>query len=188
MDGNIGSVRTGITIFWPDDGLDTGPILLQKECAILQDETLGELYFNKLFPMGIDGLEEAINLVRNNNADRIEQDLDKGSYESWFGKTEAKINWSQNVKTIYNKIRASDPQPGAWTLINGVEVKFYDVALLDQTTQNSGEILSVNSDSLIIGTKDGAISIKKVRVDGKKVTATEFINEHKIEIGTICDQ
>ena len=185
---NNGSDKTGITIFWPDDGLDTGPILLQKECEILQDETLGELYFNKLFPMGIDGLEEAINLVRNNNADRIEQDLDKGSYESWFGKTEAKIDWSHNVQTIYNKIRASDPQPGAWTLINGVEVKFYEVGLLDQTTQNSGEILSVHSDTLIIGTKDGAISIKKVRVDGKKVTATEFINEYKITIGTICGQ
>jgi methionyl-tRNA formyltransferase len=73
-------------------------------------------------------------------------------------------------------------------LINGLEVKFYEVVLLDQTTQNSGEILSFNSDSLIIGSKDGAISIKKVRVDGKKVTATEFINEYKIEIGTICGQ
>ena len=52
--------------------------------------------------------------------------------------------------------------------------------------ENSGEILSVHSDSLIIGTKDGAISIKKVRIDGKKVTATEFINDYKITIGTIC--
>ena len=110
----MGSEKTGLTIFWPNEGLDEGPILMQKHCDIEADETLGDVYFNKLFPMGVDAMIESLALVKEGKAPRIEQNLDDGSYESWFGKDQARIDWSKNNDEVYNIIRAANPQPGAW--------------------------------------------------------------------------
>ena len=63
-----GETKTGITIFWPDRGMDTGPILLQKKVEISPDDTVGSLYFEKLFPLGIEGLVEAIELIKKGTA------------------------------------------------------------------------------------------------------------------------
>ena len=70
----FGETKTGLSIFWPDEGLDTGPILLQKEVEIAPDDTLGSLYFNHLFPMGVAAMVEGVDLVRDGKAPRIEQD------------------------------------------------------------------------------------------------------------------
>ena len=66
-----GETMTGLTIFWPDKGLDTGPVLLQKETEIGPDDTLGYLYFDRLYPMGVEGMVEAIDMVRDGTAPRI---------------------------------------------------------------------------------------------------------------------
>ena len=89
-----GETRTGITIFWPDEALDEGPILLQKEVAIGPHDTLGSLYFDHLFPMGVDAMVEAIDLVRAGKAPRIAQDDSQATYESWCRKADARIDWS----------------------------------------------------------------------------------------------
>ena len=123
-----GETRTGLTIFWPDEALDEGPILLQKEVAIGPDDTLGSLYFNHLFPMGVDAMIEAVDLVRAGKAPRIPQDDSKATYESWCRKADARIDWSKPAAEVYNLIRGTDPQPGAWTLIDGNEVQIYDSA------------------------------------------------------------
>ena len=77
-----GEAKTGLTIFWPDKGVDTGPVILQKEVAIEPDDTLGSLYFDKLFPMGIDALLEAMELVQQGKAPRIPQDESQATSES----------------------------------------------------------------------------------------------------------
>src|SRR5262249_36021142 len=78
-----GSKQTGLSIFWPDEGLDEGPILLQKTVDIGPDETLGDVYFKKLFPIGVDAMMEAVDLVRSGKAPRVAQDHSKKTYESW---------------------------------------------------------------------------------------------------------
>ena len=70
---NALATKTGLTIFWPDDGLDEGPILMQKECDIGPDETLGDVYFKKLFPMGVDAMIESLDLVKQGKAPKIGQ-------------------------------------------------------------------------------------------------------------------
>ena len=70
----LGARETGITIFRPTDGLDEGPVVLQKTCTIEPDETLAEVYFNKLFPMGVSGLLEAADLVVNGRHEERVQD------------------------------------------------------------------------------------------------------------------
>ena len=114
-----GETRTGLTIFWPDEALDEGPILLQKEVEIGPHDTLGSLYFNHLFPMGVDAIMEAVDLVRAGKAPRTPQNDSQATYESWCRKADARIDWNKPVSEVYNLIRGTDPQPGAWTLIDG---------------------------------------------------------------------
>ena len=122
----MGKEKTGLTIFWPDNGLDTGPILLQKEVDIEPDDTLGSVYFNKLFPLGVEAMMEAIDLVRDGNAPKQVQDPDAGSYEGWCRKEDVQIDWSKPTDEVYNLIRGANPQPGAWTTCNGKELKIFD--------------------------------------------------------------
>jgi methionyl-tRNA formyltransferase len=120
-----GETRTGLSIFWPDHGLDTGPILLQKEVDIRDTDTLGSLYFDKLFPMGVDAMLEAVDLVHQGKAPKIPQDEALATYEGWCKKDDVQIDWSRPVDEVWNLIRGADPQPGAWTTYQGQEVQIY---------------------------------------------------------------
>ena len=97
----MGATRTGLTIFWPDEGLDEGPVLMQKECEIGPDDTLGDIYFKQLFPMGVDAMIESLDLVKAGTAPKQVQNLDEGSYESWFGKAQAEIDWSKSRCRVF---------------------------------------------------------------------------------------
>ena len=108
----FGESKTGLSIFWPDKGLDTGPILLQKECPIGPDDTLGSLYFDQLFPLGVAAMIEAVDLVGAGQAPRDSQQ-GVGTYEGWCRKEDAQIDWSRPYAEVYNLIRGCDPQPGA---------------------------------------------------------------------------
>ena len=122
----MGKKKTGLSIFWPDNGLDTGPILLQKEVEIGPDDTLGSVYFDSLYPMGVDAMLESIELVRAGNAPREVQDPEAGSYEGWCRKETAEVDWNGTTDEVYNLIRGANPQPGAWTTFDGNEVKLFD--------------------------------------------------------------
>ncbi|AXS41010.1 methionyl-tRNA formyltransferase [Breoghania sp. L-A4] len=179
-----GATKTGLTIFWPDDGLDEGPILLQKECEIGPDETLGDVYFKKLFPMGVDAMIESLELVKAGKAPRIVQNLDEGSYESWFRKADAEIDWSKPAKQIYAIIRAANPQPGAWTLHGGNELKVFDSALGTKSGA-PGTVLEVSDDGVTVAAGEGSILIKRVRADAAKVPAVEYAAESGLKAGDV---
>src|SRR4030043_2239250 len=125
-----GDTRTGLTIFWADKGIDTGPILLQKEVEIGLDETTGSLYFNALFPMGVDAMVEAVELIKKGKAPRIPQDDSKATYEPPFDDRFSRIDFEKSVTDIYNLIRGSDPQPGAFTVFKGKRIRLYDTSLI----------------------------------------------------------
>lgn len=161
----MGKTRTGLTIFWPNDGLDEGPIMLQKSCEIGPDETLGDVYFNKLFPMGVDAMIEGLELVKAGVILKHDQRLDAGSYESWFRKDAARIDWEQPVADVYNVIRAANPAPGAWTTVNGQEVQVYDSARVDGKG-TPGEVVAVGDDGVIVQGNGGRILLKRVRPAG----------------------
>ena len=170
----MGSTRTGLSIFWPDEGLDAGPILLTKSCRIEPTDTLTNVYFNKLFPMGIDAMIESLELVKAGIILKYEQDLSSGSYESWFTKEFAQINWEDPIDNIYNKIRAADPAPGAWSTINNNSVDIFK-SLKRVEAGTPGSILSITDDGILISAKDGSILATKLRVEGgKKVLAIEL--------------
>lgn len=179
----MGKQKTGLSIFWPDNGLDTGPILLQKEVDIGPDDTLGSIYFDSLFPMGVDAMVESIDLVRDGAAPRLEQDPDDGSYEGWCRKQDVQIDWSKPTDEIYNLIRGANPQPGAWTTFNGSEVRVFDSRKADGSGE-PGSVVSIDDNGLVVSTADGAIRIMKVRADAGKMTAKEYASEAGLAVGT----
>jgi len=181
---SMGATKTGLSIFWPDDGLDEGPILMQKHCDIGPDETLGDVYFKKLFPMGVEAMLESLDLVRSGEAPRIEQNLDAGSYESWFGKQQAKLHWNDSVSRVYNIIRAANPQPGAWTTNATIELQTY-AASKHQGVGKPGEVIVVNDDGFEVAANGGSIRVAKVRASGAKLSAAEWAKQVELKAGQV---
>lgn len=183
----MGKTHTGLSIFWPDEGLDEGPILLQKECDIGPDETLGDVYFKKLFPMGVDAMIESLDLVRDGKAPKISQDHSKATYEYRFKKQLAEIDWSKSADEVYNLIRAVNPAPGAWTSFKGQKFDIYDARKADASGK-PGEVISVTSDGITIAAGSGAVLAKRVRAEaGQKIPAAEFAASTGLKPGDIFD-
>jgi len=179
----MGRQKTGLSIFWPDNGLDTGPILLQKEVDIGPDDTLGSIYFNSLFPMGVDAMLESIDLVRDGNAPRDVQDANDGSYEGWCRKDDVLIDWDRPAEDVYNLIRGANPQPGAWTTFNGSEVKIFDSCKAEGGGE-PGTVLSIDDSGVLVATADGAIRVIKVRADAGKLLSADYAAEAGLEVGS----
>ena len=180
----MGRKKTGLSIFWPDNGLDTGPILLQKEVEIEPDDTLGSVYFNKLYPLGVEAMMESIELVRTGNAPREVQDAQDGSYEGWCRKDDVQVDWSKSGDEVYNLIRGANPQPGAWTTFDGAEVKIFDSRKADGNGE-PGSVLELDESGFVVATADGAVRIMKVRADAGKVTGAEYAAVSGLEVGSI---
>jgi methionyl-tRNA formyltransferase len=181
-----GAKKTGLSIFWPDNGLDTGPILLQKEIEIGDDDTLGSIYFDKLFPLGVEAMLEAVDLVKAGTAPRKLQDESQASSESWCSAEQVEIDWQKPAGEIYNLIRGADPQPGAWTLCNGEKLQVYAARLLP-AKQGSlpGKVTALSDDGIVVAAADGQILITRVRpAGGKKVAAAEFVAASGLSPGT----
>lgn len=182
----FGEKTTGLSIFWPDDGLDTGPILLQKEVSIGPDDTLGSVYFDHLYPLGVDAMIESVDLVRKGGAPRIEQDPDAGSYEGWCREEQAEIDWTKPVDEVYNLIRGCNPQPGAWTLCNGERLQIFDSRRGGASDAQPGEVVGINEDSIKVAAAGGSIEILRVRpAGGGKVHVPEFIASTEIKAGDV---
>jgi methionyl-tRNA formyltransferase len=180
-----GDKRTGLTILWADKGIDTGSILLQKEVEIGPNDTTGSIYFNTLFPMGIDAIVEAVELIKKGKALRIPQDESKATYEPPCDDKVASVDFEKSVNDIYNLIRGCDPQPGAYTTFKGKRVRFYDARMTPSATQKKpGEIVVVEEGSLQIAVKGGIIKVGKLRVDrGEKIGPVEFARSVDLKVG-----
>jgi methionyl-tRNA formyltransferase len=180
-----GDTRTGLTILWSDKGIDTGPILLQKEVEIGPDETTGSLYFNTLFPMGINAMVEAVELIKTGKAPRIPQDESKATFEPLCDDRVASADFEKPIKDIYNLMRGCDPQPGAYAVFKGKRVRFYDVKMNPtEMKKQAGEIVSVEGKALRIAVKGGVITVGKLRVDkGEKIGPVEYAQLVDLKIG-----
>ena len=182
-----GERETGLSIFWPDEGLDTGPILLQKEVEISPDDTLGSVYFGKLFPLGVDAMLEAVRLVKEEKAPKIDQHRSEGSYEGWCGAEEARIDWSQPASDIYNLIRGCDPSPGANTTYRGNRISFFNASYTNAQIPGfeNGTVISVNEDHFKVKAEDGCLNIGRVRYSkGSKLSIADFVEKHGIKKGS----
>jgi methionyl-tRNA formyltransferase len=186
-----GDTETGLTVFRPTDGLDEGAVILQKKTPIGPDDTLGSVYFDRLFPMGVAALLEAADLVLAGNHAETAQDESNASYEGWCRSAEARIDWAKPVDHVYNLIRGCNPAPGAWTTANGRKIQIFDARKtvfrrFADVPGKIGEITDVTDVSFKVTAQGGLIEVLKARLeDGKKVSGGELLRTGGIEAGIL---
>ncbi|MGE5059368.1 MAG: methionyl-tRNA formyltransferase [Betaproteobacteria bacterium] len=179
-----GETVTGLTLFWVDRGIDTGPILLQKEVPVDPEDTTGSLYFNKIFPLGIEAIGEAVDLIKRGNPPRIVQDESKASYDPPCRDEHAKIDWSKPAVQVHNLIRGCDPQPGAYATYDGKQLRIFDVRLQRGATASlPGQVTDIGTDEITIALNGGSLAVKRVRGQGAKMSAAAFAKEAGLQIG-----
>ncbi|KAM4652707.1 cytosolic 10-formyltetrahydrofolate dehydrogenase isoform 1-T2 [Discoglossus pictus] len=175
----------GFTVFWADDGLDTGDILLQRECEVLPDDTVNSLYNRFLFPEGIKGMVEAVRLIAQGTAPKIKQPTEGATYDPMQKKDNAKINWDQPAEAIHNFIRGNDKVPGAWTELNGQKLTFFGSSFTSNGPVPDGEPLEIPGSSrpavvtkngLVLFGNDGKrLIVKNLKFeDGKMIPASQY--------------
>ena len=186
-----GDKKTGLTIFRPSDGLDEGVVVLQKETVISDDDTLGTVYLDRLFPMGVAAMLEAADLVYAGKHHELIQDENLASYEGWCRAAEARINWANHADYVYNLIRGCNPAPGAWGMLAGKKVQFFDarkhlVRTFGAVKGKIGEVTDLSEKSFFITVQGGRIEVFKLKhEDGKKQSAAEFAAAYDLKNGSV---
>ena len=186
-----GDIKTGLTIFRPTDGLDEGPVILQKETPIGPDDTLGSIYFDRLFPMGVKAMLEAADLVMAGRHREVIQDESTASYEGWCRTAEARINWANHVEFVHNLIRGCNPAPGAWTTLGGKKLQIFDCRKhlfrkFGAVKGKIGEVSEIGAGGFFVTAQGGRIEVLKAKhEEGKKVSARELATAFGIIPGTV---
>jgi methionyl-tRNA formyltransferase len=180
-----GRTVTGLTIFWPDRGIDSGPVLLQRSCPIGPDDTVGSVYFERLFPMGVEAMSEAAGLVRDGRAPRTEQDHARATYEPPCRDEHAQIRWFEPADRIYALIRGCNPQPGAWTAFEDRRLRIFDCRLTGTEEPGMpGRVLRVEEATFDVRLNGGVLRVMRVQAEGgRKVAAGEWAREAGLAAG-----
>jgi methionyl-tRNA formyltransferase len=168
-----GESRTGVTVFWPDAGIDTGAILLQREAPVGPDDTAGTLYFKTLFPLGVQAVIDSVQLIAEGRAPREVQNERSASYDPLLGDEHAAIDWTRPLAEVHNLIRGCDPQPGAYTTWKGTRLRLYDPRRVAGMGAEPGTVLAVDERGIVVATAGGAIRCARARGDGPKTAAAE---------------
>jgi methionyl-tRNA formyltransferase len=186
-----GDTETGLTIFRPSDGLDEGAVILRKKTPIAPDDTLGTIYFDRLFPMGVQALLEAADLVLSGKHTETVQDESQASYEGWCRAAEAKIDWAKPIDQIYNLVRGCNPAPGAWSTLNGKKLQIFDARKtvfrrFAEVPGKIGEVTDVTPQTFKVTGQGGSIEVLKAKFeDGKKISGGELAQAAGITAGAM---
>ncbi len=172
-----GDAETGVTWFWPDKGIDTGPILIQRRVPVAEGDTTGSLYFNRLFPLGIETMIEAVDLIRVGKAPATTQDEGLATYEPICRDEHAKVDFSKPAREVYNLIRGCDPQPGAFASGAGKKLRLYEAALEAAAPDvPAGTVIGIDGSAMRIALSGATLAVKHVRLEPspKKVAPNEL--------------
>ncbi|KAG7167569.1 Cytosolic 10-formyltetrahydrofolate dehydrogenase-like [Homarus americanus] len=179
-----GDKTGGFSIFWADDGLDTGPILLQRKVDIDPNDTVDSLYNRFMYPEGIKAMAEAVSMVAEGKAPKITQPTEGATYDPMLNKKElCKINWDQPGESVHNFIRGLDSSPGAWTVMDGQEVKLFGSKMFSGSAGDGLQVEIeglatpgvIHKDGLILTGSDGKkLCVARLSVDGKMMNASKY--------------
>jgi len=196
-----GETETGLTIFRPTDGLDEGPVILQKIAPISPDATLGSVYFDYLFPLGVAAMLEAADGVVAGTSIETVQDETAAGYEGWYETKAAKINPFAHIDQIYNQIRACNPAPGAWLELGGAggtggkKVQIFDCKKHTHRTFGEvrsraakvGQISQITDTAFFFVCNGGEIEVLRAKADDtKKISGSDMAAHLKLAVGQAC--
>lgn len=180
-----GDRETGVTIMRLDAGTDTGDILLSKATPIAEDDT-AETLSHKLADLGAKLLVEALDLVESGEAVFVPQDNDLATYTKMFDKEDARIPWERSAEDIHNMVRAFQPWPVAYTVLDGETLRIHKTRVAPEPRDGSpGTVIEVNKDEIVVAAGQGAIAIQEIQAPGKRaMPAADFLRGRPIDVGT----
>ena len=161
-----GEEKTGCTIFFLDEKVDTGKIILQKETEIGWNENTGQVY-ERLMYLGSNVLLDAIELIDSGDYNTINQDDKLATPAPKLFKEQTHLIFDSTVDEVHNKIRGLSPFPTAWAMLDGEKINFYEAKSGPFANIDAGEIL-IKNDKLLVGCKDGTIELLEIQLPGKK--------------------
>jgi methionyl-tRNA formyltransferase len=179
-----GEIETGVSIMQLDEGMDTGPVLLERTVRIGPEETSGEL-LARLAPIGADALLETIRGLADGTAKPVAQDNAQASHAPMLTKADGAIDFTTPADLVAARIRGVDPWPGAQALLRGQVVKLFRAYLTDGTAgRGVGTVLHINDHGLHISCHGGVVAVREIQIPGRKrVTAKELAAGRGIAIG-----
>jgi methionyl-tRNA formyltransferase len=164
-----GEEKTGITIMYMAEKMDAGDIITQRDVIIEKEDNIGTLH-HKLSEVGAQLLEETLPSIFNKTNSRTVQDESLVTYAYNISKEDERIDWNRDGQAVINHMRALDPWPGAYTLIDEMRFKIYRAELLKEKTQKEpGQILRVEHDTLVVATGNGdVVALLEGQLEGRK--------------------
>ena len=181
-----GDRHTGVSIMQMDDGLDTGPVLMQEEIPILEDDTMGTLR-DRLAELGAKLIVQALDALQAGVIKATPQSAEGVTYAAKLEKREARVDWREGALTVNRQVRALNPSPGADARVRGVELKVWRCATA-AGRGNPGEILSIGPDGLCVACGEDALVITELqRSGGKRLRAADFLRGFPLATGERFD-
>ena len=183
-----GHDQTGVSIMRMVKRMDAGPVILQLGTKVYDDETFGDLAA-RLSELGAAALVEALALIELGKTTDVEQDESLATYARKIDRASTRVDWSRDARTVARVVRAYDPKPGAYTTLNGVDVKLFGARLAPSPESAAdGEVLSVDESGLVVASRSGALRISHVQPTGKKrMTAGEWLRGRGVSVGQRFD-
>jgi len=174
-----GDSETGVTIMQMDAGLDTGNMLLKLNCPIGPDDTSASLY-DRLAELGPQGLLQTLTMLATNRAQPEVQDNALATYAEKLSKEEARLDWSLPAAQLERCIRAFNPWPVSYFLIDDQPVKVWQATVLPHQDKQPGEILHADKQGIQIATADGVLNLLSLQPAGKKpMSAQDLLNSRR---------
>ena len=169
--------KTGVTIMYMDEKMDSGDIIYQEEIKIQDDDNAGTL-FDKLSILGSDMIMKVLPNIINNNITRTKQNEEEVTYAYNITREEEKINFNKTTKEVYNQIRGLYPYPVGYAILDDKKVKIYSSKIGNSAKKGTnGEIINIYNDSIGIKTIDGEILLIEIQLEGKKrVLVKDYLN------------
>ena len=181
-----GDTKSGVSIMYIEEGLDSGDVILQESCDILENDTLGTLH-DKLKDLGAIGLEKALKLIETGKVEATKQDESLATFVKPITKEQTKIDWNNTKEVIFNQIRGLNPFPAAHTFNEKNEnIKIYKTEKLDKEYEGkNGQIVDIiNKKGPVVKVKNGALVLLEVKFQGKKLQrGADVINGRKMAVG-----
>jgi methionyl-tRNA formyltransferase len=184
----LGERESGVTVFIPDDGVDTGPIVVQKGGVSIDDtDTTGSLFFKKLYPLGVDALTEAVARIASGLEQPTPQDESQATHQGLVDETAAAVRLGASVADASRLVRGCDPQPGAFVRVRGERVRLYDASVREGEGE-PGTIVSLDDHGIGIAFGNGILQCGRVRADAGKESAQEWAVRSGVAVGdTVAD-
>lgn len=174
--------KTGITIMYMDEAMDSGDIITQKETIITDEDNLESLH-DRLSIMGRELLLETLPSIFDKTNNRVKQNLSEVTYAYNIKREEEHINFSKTKKEVFNQIRGLCPFPGAYTVLDDEIFKIYKVEISSKDYKGEcGKIINIYKNGIGVGCSDGEIIIKELKPSGKKkMSVKDYLNGVKKE-------